>query len=88
MKKFNILFLTLFLLSAMPVIAEVVIIVHPSNNSDINKALIKRIYLGKTKKFTDGKQVVPVNQQQGSTIRTEFSNKLLGKSGSQLKAYW
>ena len=69
-------------------IAEVAIIVHPSNNNSLDENSIKRIFLGKNKKFDNGNKIIPMNQNQGANARTEFGKKVLSKSDSQLKAYW
>lgn len=67
--------------------AEVAVIVNPANGSAIDADAIKKIYLGKSKSFDDGTKVNPVNQD-GNSIADEFNDKVVGKSGSQLNAYW
>ncbi|WP_300433457.1 phosphate ABC transporter substrate-binding protein, partial [uncultured Thalassolituus sp.] len=49
---------------------------------------ISRIFLGKTSSFPDGSPAVPVDQSEGSDVRNDFTDKVLGKNASQLKAYW
>lgn len=78
----------MFLLASFTCIAEVAVIVHPSNNNALDEKTIKRIFLGKNKKFDNGNKIIPMNQNQGSEARTAFGKKVLGKSDSQLKAYW
>lgn len=68
--------------------AEVIVIVNLSNNSTLDSNIIKRIYLGKVKSFSNGNIVLPVNQGSSSDVAGEFSKKVLKKSSSQLKAYW
>ncbi len=68
--------------------AEIAVIVHPSNGSALDDSAIGKIYLAKLKSFPGGGEAVPVNQAEGSATRTEFDDKALGKSPSQLKAYW
>lgn len=68
--------------------AEIAVIVHPSNGSTLDDSAIGKIYLAKLKSFPGGGEAVPVNQAEGSAVRTEFDDKALGKSPSQLKAYW
>ncbi|MBQ4833585.1 phosphate ABC transporter substrate-binding protein [Pseudoalteromonas sp. MMG010] len=75
---------SLFSISAF---AEVAVIVNPSNSSALDANEIKRIYLGKSKKFADGVKVNPVNQD-GNAVADEFNDKVVGKSSSQLNAYW
>lgn len=69
-------------------IADVAVIVHPSNSNALDKNAIKRIFLGKNKKYDNGNKIIPINQNQGAAARTEFGQKVIGKSDSQLKAYW
>jgi ABC-type phosphate transport system substrate-binding protein len=77
-----------FLFTSFSSLAGVVVIVHPSNENAIDNKLIKRIYLGKAKKYPNGNQIIALNQTHGSAITNEFSDKVLSKSASQLKAYW
>lgn len=84
MKK---IILGMSLLIASAANAEMVIVVHPSNNSAVNEDFVSSVYLGKTRSFEDGKQLVAVNQS-GNALEEEFNKKVLGKSSSQMKAYW
>jgi len=88
MNKILIVIISVLLLAPFACFAEVAVIVHPSNNNTLDENTIKRIFLGKNKKFDNGNKIIPMNQNQGSGARTEFGKKVLGKSDSQLKAYW
>ncbi len=91
MNKFKLLILLVsasFVLVCQAASAETAVIVHPSNSSTLDKTAISKIFLGKTKSFPGGESVLPVNQKEGSPIRTEFDKKVLEKSSSQIKAYW
>lgn len=68
--------------------ADVSVIVHPSNNSAMTEDDISRMFLGKNKSFSNGSSVTPVNAKYGSGTRAEFEDKIIGKSKSQIKAYW
>ncbi|MCD8523317.1 MAG: phosphate ABC transporter substrate-binding protein [Saccharospirillaceae bacterium] len=69
--------------------AEVAVIVSASNgNSALDQDTISRVFLGKTSNFPDGSQAIPVDQNEGAASREAFNDKVLGKSSSQLKAYW
>ncbi|WP_286235162.1 phosphate ABC transporter substrate-binding protein [Thalassotalea sediminis] len=68
--------------------ADVSVIVHPSNSSAITEDDISRMFLGKNKSFANGNSVDPVNAKYGNGAREEFEDKVLGKSKSQMKAYW
>lgn len=76
------------LIASQSVFAELVIVVNPANTNAIDAKQIKRIFLGKDKKFPDGSESIPVNQLQESTLRQEFDESVLGRSSSQVSAYW
>lgn len=69
------------------VLADVAVIVNPGNANAVDGDVVKKIYLGKAKSFSDGLSVNPVNQD-GTSVADEFNNKVVGKSSSQLNAYW
>lgn len=68
--------------------ADVAIIVNSSNSSTFSDSDISRLFLGKMKKFSSGEKAVAINLKLGSSTRGEFETKVLGKSASQVKAYW
>jgi len=68
--------------------AEVVVIVNTGNNSEISDNDIKRMFLGKNKSFSNGESVKAINLKSGNAVRSDFEKKALGKSSSQVKAYW
>ncbi|WP_017445359.1 hypothetical protein [Gayadomonas joobiniege] len=85
MKKY--LTFAAMLMTSQSVLADVAVIVNPANKQSLDQDAIQKIYLGKSKSFADGSKVVPVNQD-GTGIANEFNDKVVGKSGSQLNAYW
>ena len=77
------------LLIGLPAMAETAVIVSNSNpNAPMDADTISRIFLGKTSSFPDGSAAVPIDQNEGSAVRDGFTDKILGKNASQLKAYW
>ena len=68
--------------------AEVSVIVHKSNAASVSVDEIKRIFLGKSKKFSDGASAVPINLSASVAVRSEFDDAALSKSTNQTKAYW
>lgn len=68
--------------------AEILIIVHPSNSNALSESDIGRIFLGKKKSFPDGSEAIPLDQKEGSPIRTQFVSAALKKNDQQIKAYW
>jgi ABC-type phosphate transport system substrate-binding protein len=69
-------------------LAEVEIVVHPSNSAAFDKDAIKRIFLGKTRAFPGGGEAVPIGLKEGTAGSQEFTKSVLSKTPKQLKAYW
>ena len=69
-------------------VADIAVIVNQSNNSAIDDKLIERAFFKKATKFDDGSSITPYTPDDGAATRTEFEDKVLGKSESQMKAYW
>ncbi|MET0090452.1 MAG: phosphate ABC transporter substrate-binding protein [Candidatus Thiodiazotropha sp.] len=83
------LLVALLMSSSMVVEAGVVVVVGASSSlGDLTQDQVADIFLGKTSKFPDGSQAVPIDQEDGADIRADFYKKVTGKSGSQLKSYW
>lgn len=68
--------------------AEVAVIVHPGNAATFDDDSIERIFLVKSKKFSDGSAAVPINQSEGGPAREAFDANVLKKTSAQLKSYW
>jgi len=68
--------------------AEIAVIVHPMNMSTIELPDIRRYFLGKRKRYTNGLVVVPLDQSHSSSEKKEFVETVLSKSQVQLKTYW
>ncbi|MCV2883538.1 substrate-binding domain-containing protein [Aestuariibacter sp. AA17] len=68
--------------------AQVAVIVHPSNSSELDEGTIKKIFLGKTTKFNDGKIALPLNGAKDSAPREYFNNTVLGRTTNQVNSYW
>lgn len=88
MKIVCILSLVLAALASSVVRAEFSVIVHPSTSGDVSKDDIARIFLAKSKKLPDGSSAKPVNLDSNAAARAPFESNVLGKSPSQVKAYW
>jgi len=83
--KFLIIFGALGIQQAM---AEVAVIVNPANASSINESMIKKIFLGKQKKYPNGQVVIPLNSAEGSPSRESFNKTIIGRSATQISSYW
>ena len=49
---------------------------------------VSSLFLGKSGTSPDGTRLVPVNLPEGAPARDEFQARIIGKSSTQLKAYW
>jgi len=62
-----------------------------ANNSvtinDVPANFLKKVYLGKTKKWSDGSKLVPVSLKKGE-VHTTFLKTNVRKSLSQFNTYW
>lgn len=54
----------------------------------LSKNQVMDIFLGRTSRFPDGVQALPIDQAEGSAARDEFYAKYAGKSAAQLRAHW
>jgi ABC-type phosphate transport system substrate-binding protein len=70
------------------VFADLVVVVHPENGADLSSKKVERIFLGKEKKFSNGKESIPINHDAGQPLRQAFDEQVLGRSTSQISAYW
>ena len=46
------------------------------------------IFLGRSTRFPDGTQAVPIDQNEDSPVREKFYAQFTGKSPAQVKAHW
>lgn len=68
--------------------AAIAVVVHPSNHTSLTQDELVRLYTGKLSAFPDGSSAVPVNLADAAPLRADFDQKALGRSSSQIKAYW
>lgn len=75
--------------ASVDVKAEVVVVVATSSPvKTLARTQVADIFLGKTSRFPDGGQAVPIDQTEDSPTRDEFYTTFTGKSAAQLKAHW
>jgi ABC-type phosphate transport system substrate-binding protein len=67
---------------------EVAVVSAKSTVTTLSKSQVANIFLGKTSRFPDGMQAVPIDQSEGTLARDEFYAWITGKSAAQMKAYW
>lgn len=82
------LFLIPFLALSFAATADVAVIIHPSNSATLSQDDISKIFTGRAKSFTDGKTAEPLNLIESIPTKSDFDQKALGRSSSQMKAYW
>ena len=76
-------------LAAAAVQADVVAVVSAQSSViALSKSQIADIFLGKSGRYPNGTQAVPIDQEEGSQARTEFYTNYASKSPAQLKAHW
>jgi ABC-type phosphate transport system substrate-binding protein len=80
--------LALALTSGVAMADVVVVVSAKSPVATLSKAQVEDLFLGKTFRFPDGAPAVAIDQPEGSAVRDEFYNKVVGKSAAQIKAYW
>jgi ABC-type phosphate transport system substrate-binding protein len=54
----------------------------------LNASQVADIFLGKTSRFPDGTQALPIDQNEESPAREKFYTYYTGKSPAQVKAHW
>ncbi len=68
--------------------AEVAVIANPAFATDAaDEEEVKRLFLGKTRELS-GTGATPVDQESGNPAWEHFYDSVVGKSASQLRAYW
>lgn len=68
--------------------AEPVVIINAANQTNVTKEDVKKLYLGKIKRFSNGNKAVVFSLSEKTEIKSAFNKKVLGKSASQFKSYW
>lgn len=86
--KSLLLFLSLGITASIAYAEDFVVIVHPSNDAQLDKDTVQRIFLSKEKAFTNGKEAIPVNIQAPAEQRAAFDKNIIDKNESQMRSYW
>jgi ABC-type phosphate transport system substrate-binding protein len=69
--------------------AGFVLIANAANPaSELSSDTVARFYLKKSRKWPDGRTVVPVDQSATSPVRTTFTREVLGRSMGEMRDYW
>lgn len=67
---------------------EVAVVSAKSTVTTLSKTQLVDIFLGKSVRFPDGNQAMPIDQSEGTPARDEFYTLIAGKTPAQMKAYW
>lgn len=85
MKIYYLIFVIMVPLKSL---ADVAVIVHPSNKNALAVGDLESIFMMKKTTFSDGSKATPFYLAGDESVKNMFNEKALGKSSSQLKAYW
>ncbi len=91
MKKLIPLVASLLLSQALVAVSyagDFVVIVNKGNSAPVDKALVHKICGGEEKGGGEGTSGAPADLPDESPVRASFSNEVLGKSVSNMKALW
>jgi len=80
--------IVLYATSALVMADVVVVVATASPVKALASNQVANIFLGKTNRFPDGSQAIPIDQPEGSATRDAFYTRFTGKSPAQLKAHW
>ena len=77
------------LLSAHAAFAQVAVVVGAKSEvSSMTADQVSALFLGKSDKFPSGSTALPLDQPSGSSVRTNFYEKVTGKNEAQVKSAW
>jgi len=69
--------------------ADVVAVVSvKSPITALSKSQVTDIFLGKSNRFPDGTQAVPIDQVESAKVHDEFYVSFADRTAAQIKAYW
>lgn len=88
MKLFQCVLIFIVLIASSAQAGVVVIVSAGTAVESLSPDDVSRIFLGKNKKFPNGEQAVPINQDEGKPARGEFYQKVCAKDEGQYRAYW
>ncbi|SEA01601.1 phosphate ABC transporter substrate-binding protein [Alkalimonas amylolytica] len=81
------LLMALFVVMQGAAFAEIAVIVHPSQGAAISQDDISRVFMGRSGDIA-GETFIPVNLADSHPAKAHFDQAVLGRSSSQIKAYW
>lgn len=79
--------LVLFVVLQAAAYADIAVIVHPSQGITISQDDINRVFMGRAGDIA-GETFIPINLVDSHPAKAQFDQNVLGRSSSQVKAYW
>jgi ABC-type phosphate transport system substrate-binding protein len=79
------------LLASLPVKAangRVKVVAHPARSGKLTEGEIRAIYLKQKLLWNDGRPIIPINREAGSSTRELFSMRIFGQDSRRLATYW
>jgi len=65
------------------------VIVHPQvKGNQITRTALSQIFLKQAPRYADGLAALPVDQSVKSSVRSAFSNRVLGQGLIEVQVYW
>ena len=68
---------------------NILVIVNKTNPVDsLDKAELKKIFLGKKTHWDDGRTLIPINAKGGTALRSQWRSKVLELTKQEEEQYW
>jgi ABC-type phosphate transport system substrate-binding protein len=80
--------LLLCLLSQIVCAEPVVVVNAHSGVAQLSQDEVINIFLGRYRRFPGGAAATPIDQPEGSPLRSEFYRRLVNKDLNEINAYW
>lgn len=85
----KLLFALILMFSAPLAIADLVVIAHPKSGVErLTREEVTNIFLGRYRRLASGLTAEPVDMQGDAEIKSQFYQRLVGKSLAEINAYW
>lgn len=90
MFKTLLILVSLLLITASQAFAaeDIAVIVNKENNNAIDRAVVRKIYLGSASRWASGGAIVALDQPEDSAPAATFAAKVIGKSVAAIKDIW
>lgn len=76
------------LLISTNIMADWVVIVHPSNESAVTERLVQNLYLGRTSEFANGQSATPLDLTPSDALHEQFLRKVVRQRAVQYRRHW